>query len=265
MVLTASPQEEEEERPAMDPASDEVPPELHESRRAGETKTIVLPGGVTMEMAWCPAGSFWMGSPDGEEGRDRDDETQHRVTLTEGFWLAKTEVTQRQWQSVMGKNPAFHPGDDLPVENVSWNDCQEFCRKAGMRLPTEAEWEYACRAGSAEAYGGTGRQEEMGWFSGNSGSMTHPAGEKRANAWGLHDMHGNAWEWCADWYRIDLGRDAAVDPKGPAAGTQRAMRGGSFINAANICRAASRSPAPSDSRNRFCGFRPVDATSGHGR
>jgi formylglycine-generating enzyme required for sulfatase activity len=241
---------------AVLPDDTDVPPVVPAARPAGETKTVTLPGGATMEMAWCPPGTFTMGSPGGEEGKD-EDETPHAVTLTKGFWLAKTEVTQRQWRSVTGSNPSFHPGDDFPVENVSWNDCREFCRKAGMRLPTEAEWEYACRAGSAGAYAGTGKLEEMGWSAPGSGSMTHPAGEKRANAWGLHDMHGNAWEWCADGYQADLGTDAATDPAGPAAGETRVMRGGSFINGAGSCRAASRSPASPDSRNRFCGFRPV--------
>ena len=162
--------------------------------KAGETKTITLPGGAKMELVWCPAGSFTMESPAGEgffkkrqeSGRWKD-EQQHLVALTKGFWMGKHEVTQKQWASVMGSNPSWFKGGDLPVENVSWEDCQEFLQtlnsrypQEGMRwaLPTEAQWEYACRAGSTGPYAGTGQLDDMGWFSLNSGGKTHPVGEK---------------------------------------------------------------------------------------
>lgn len=229
----------------------------------GDVKTLTLPGGATMEMIYVAPGSFMMGSPPSEEGRFYD-ETQHRVTLTKGFWLGKYEVTQKQWQSVMGSNPSYFKGDaNLPVENVSWVDCQEFVRKVndaarrqlggGGRLPTEAEWEYACRAEMSGAYAGTGRLDDMGWFSGNSGSKTHPVGQKRANGWGFYDMHGNVWERCLDWYG-DYDSNA-TDPSGPASGDYRALRGGSWDINARYCRSASRFGDVPGYRNSDCGFR----------
>ena len=240
---------QEEERKARERA------EAVARRKAGETKRIVLPGGVAMEMVWCPPGNFLMGSPADESGRH-----QHWVTLTEGFWMAKYAVTQKQWKSVMENNPSHFMGDNLPVECVSWNDCQEFCQKAGngLRLPTEAEWEYACRAGSAGAYGGTGRVKEMGWYDALSSGQTHPVGEKRPNAWGLYDMHGNVWEWCADWY--DSGyyaKSPGVDPKGSASGKSRVLRGGCYWDDPRRCRSASRNCFNPSSRGRNFGFRPV--------
>lgn len=231
-----------------------------ERRKVRETKTIVLLGGAEMEMIWCPPGSFMMGSPETEEGRFVD-EIQHRVTLTKGFWLGKTPVTQRQWMSVMGNNPSYFKGDDLPLENVSWDECQEFCRKAGLALPTEAQWEYACRAGSTGPYAGTGRLEEMGWFAWNSDDgklfafrKTHPVGHLEANDWGLNDMHGNVWEWCADWYGAYLS-DATTDPTGPLSGSHRVSRGGSWGDDAKYCRSAIRSGLVPGYRDRHLGLR----------
>ena len=224
-------------------------------RRAGETMTITLPGGAAMEMVWCPPGSFLMGSPESEEGRF-EREWQHQVTLTKGFWMAKYPVTQAQWKSVMGDNPSEFLGDNRPVEQVSWDDCQAFCKKAGLWLPTEAEWEYACRAGSTGAYAGTGRLEDMGWFRENSGGQTHPVGEKRPNAWGLYDMHGNVVEWCEDCYG-EYPNGAFTDPKGASSGAYRVCRGGSWYNAAQHCRSAYRdSDRPSGAYN-VLGFRPA--------
>ena len=174
-----------------------------------------------------------MGSPPGESGRF-DDETQHRVTLTEGFWMAKTEVTQKQWKSVMGNNPSHFQGDNLPVECVSWDDCVEFCRKAGhgLQLPTEAQWEYACRAGSETPYfWGNALNGDRANCNGNYPcgttvkgpykEKTTPVGSYQANAWGLYDMHGNVREWCADWYTEDLGTRAVTNPGGPGSGSFR--------------------------------------------
>lgn len=216
--------------------------------------TITLPGGAAMEMVWCPPGSFLMGSPESEEGH-RSGERQHRVTLTKGFWMAKYPVTQAQWKSVMGDNPSEFLGDNRPVEQVSWYDCQAFCKKAGFRLPTEAEWEYACRAGSKGPYAGTGRLEDMGWF---AGEQPHPVGEKQPNAWGLYDMHGNVWECCEDWYG-GYPSGAVTDPKGASSGARRVCRGGSWFHTAQDCRSACRSQyyyGPSDAC--IClGFRPA--------
>ena len=174
--------------------------------------------------------------------------------------MAKYAVTQKQWKSVMGGNPSYFMGDNLPVECVSWNDCQEFCQKAGngLRLPTEAEWEYACRAGSVGAYAGTGQLKEMGWYGALFFGHTHPVGEKMPNAWGLCDMHGNVWEWCADWY--DSGyyaQSPGVDPLGPASGVNRVLRGGSYWYDPRLCRSAFRFRFNPGSRLKYYGFRPV--------
>ena len=247
----AEAQWKEEERTARKLAEEEA------RSKAGAIKSILLPGGATMAMVWCPPGSFMMGSPAGEEGRGYD-EIQHPVTLTKGFWMAKYPVTQEQWRSVMGNNPAEHKGENLPVENVNWNDCMEFCQKAGngMVLPTEAQWEYACRAGSMEAYGGTGQLEEMGWNRENSGNETHPVGQKLANAWGLYDMHGNVWEWCADRYG-EYQDGPETDPPGVASGVFRVLRGGGYWGVPPGCRSAIRNWDNPGYRYRSYGFRPV--------
>jgi formylglycine-generating enzyme required for sulfatase activity len=235
------------------------PPGPHQ---AGDIWLADLGGKATMAMVWCPPGKFLMGSPVSEPGR-LSNETQHEVTLTLGFWLGKYEVTQAQWQALMGKNPArfkekkvvwkhlwrwnipiwrhdFLPGyRNLPVESVNWNDSQAFCRQAGLgfRLPTEAEWEYACRAGSSGPYAGTGVLGEMAWHPGNSGGKTHRVGSKRPNAWGLYDMHGNVGEWCLDLF----GRypPSMIDPVGT--GEYQFLRGGSWVVYEQDCRSARRS------------------------
>jgi formylglycine-generating enzyme required for sulfatase activity len=173
----------------------------------------------------------------------------------------------------MGSNPSRFKGEDLPVENVSWNDCLEFCRKlterqraagrlpAGVayRLPTEAEWEYACRAGTTTRYY-TGDSESdlarAGWYDGNSGDRTHPVGQKVANAFGLYDMHGNVWEWCQDWYG-PYGTANATDPRGPQRGPGRVVRGGGWYYYARKCRSAYRNFCNPDNAYDFYGFRLV--------
>ena len=234
----------------------------------GDTRTITLPGGAEMEMIYCAPGSFMMGSPEDEEGR-YDDETQHKVTLTRGFWLGKYPVTQSQWKSVMGGNPSHFKGDANPVDFVSWDDCKEFIKKINSRFnftarfPTEAEWEYACRAGNGEAYSGTGDLDEMGWHSSNSDDKmgwygadgrTHPVGEKEPNDWGFYDMHGNVLEWCADWRR-SYPTKAVTDPEGPTSGGFRVLRGGCWFSGTRCCRSACRyGDNPSD-RGSLYGFR----------
>ena len=205
---------------------------------------VPLPGGAKMEMVWCPPGTFMMGSPENEHYHESD-ETLHQVTLTKGFWMAKTEVTQGQWKSVMEPPPSEHTvSDNLPVENVSWFNAQWFCEKAGLQLPLEAEWEYACRAGSTGPYAGTGKIEEMGW----DDHKTHPVGQKAPNAWGLYDMHGNVQEWCADHYEYDLGSGAVTNPLGPDYSSERVIRSGRT----SACR-NSASPR----HGKFTGFRPI--------
>ena len=236
----------------------------------GICHTITLPGGATMEMIYCPPGEFMMGSPTTEEGRLYI-EKQHHVRLTKGFWLGKYLVTQKQWLSVMGNNPSEFTGDDaLPVERVSWNDCQAFIAKinalsgCGARLPTEAEWEYACRAGTTTAYSwgnalnGDRANCNRNYPSGTAKKgpyleKTTQVGKYGANPWGLCDMHGNVWEWCADWYG-DYSGDA-VDPTGPASGAFRVLRGGSWYFYARDCRSANRGCNNPGNRYYDFGFR----------
>ena len=208
----------------------------------GICRTLALPGGAKMEMVYCSPGEFTMGSSATEEDRD---EIQHRVRLTRGFWLGKYPVTQAQWKSVMGDNPSYFKGDNLPVENVSWNDFQKFvheinaCLGCGARLPTEAEWEYACRAGTTGDYGSKDRLDDMGWYKNNSGDETHPVGQKKPNAWGLYDMHGNVCEWCNDWFG-DYPSGSVTDPIGAESGDHRVLRGGCYWSDAEECRSAYR-------------------------
>jgi formylglycine-generating enzyme required for sulfatase activity len=228
-------------------------------KRKSEVGFEITPG-VEMTFCWCPAGKFTMGSPESEADRS-DDENQVEVTLSQGIWMAKTEVTQAQWQAVMGENPSKFKGANRPVENVSWNDVQEFLTKVNaivgnsdggeMVLPTEAQWEYAARAGETGPYSG-GTLDEVAWYKDNSGSETHPVGTKKPNAWGLHDMQGNVCEWCADWYTSEL--KGGVDSRGAASGTGRVVRSGGWANNAFGCRVANRSNFDSSDSSIF-GFR----------
>ena len=262
-------QKAEAERKNREAAAREASLRNGTCRETGICRTLTLPGGAEMEMIYCPPGEFMMGSPESEEGRD-DGETQHRVRLTKGFWLGKYPVTQRQWQSVMGSTPSEFKGDDLPVETVSWDDCQEFTKKVnaalgcGARLPTEAEWEYACRARTTTAYfWGNALNGDRANCAGNYPcgtakkgpylEKTTPVGKYGANPWGLCDMHGNVWEWCADRYGGYSGD--AVDPTGPASGAYRVLRGGSWIISARFCRSADRRRFQPGYRYRIFGFR----------
>ena len=229
-----------------------------------------------LEMACIRPGTFTMGSPSSEEGRLDGEGPQTRVTLTRGFWLGKTEVTQGQYEALMGSNPSkfTNAGRNAPVEQVSWDDAMEFCRKlteqeraAGRlpdgyayTLPTEAQWEYACRAGTAGAYSGIGYFDAMAWCDQNSGNTTHPVAQKQANAWGLYDMHGNVWEWCRDWHGDYPGGDA-TDPAGPSSGSDRVNRGGGWSNAAQNCRSALRLWYAPGIRSDNLGFRLALAPS----
>ena len=232
--------------------------------RPGEERDFQIAPGVTMRMCWCPAGEFLMGSPESEEGR-RIDEDQVRVVLSKGFWMGKTQVTQAQWQAVMGNNPSWFKGANLPVECVSWRDTQEFLESINlligntigdrMALPTEAQWEYAARAGQIGVYAG-GCLDEVAWYSENSDGETHPVGTKKANAWGLHDMSGNVVEWCQDRFNDEL--PSGTNPSGPDSGSGRAFRGGGWISPAGRCRVAHRVFSRFLSlTNRYFGFRLV--------
>jgi len=222
---------------------------------------------VNLDMLWCKPGTFMMGSPEDEKDRD-DDETQLKVTLTQGFYLGKHEVTQEQWEKVMGTNPSYHKGAALPVEKVSWDDAMEFCKKLTQMekeadrlpkgwtytLPTEAQWEYACRAGTTTAYSfGDTITPKQANYEGNVGKTT-PVGTYPANAWGFHDMHGNVWERCLDWYG-DYPDGSASDPVGPSVGSNRVCRGGCWYFHGRNLRSASRSRYTPDSRSFNLGFR----------
>jgi formylglycine-generating enzyme required for sulfatase activity len=196
-----------------------------------------------IEMVLIPAGKYMRGaSPDDGEAYD-DEKPAHEVTISTPFYLGKYEVTRGEWAKVMGSNPSsFAKGDRHPAEQVSWNDVQGFLEKTGFRLPTEAEWEYACRAGTKGA-----RYEDsldrIAWYGRNSGDSTHPVGKKEANAWGLHDMLGNVFEWCSDRYskdEYDRCQEGVTDPEGPDSGTFRVVRGGSWDRDAGYCRSSYR-------------------------
>ena len=227
-------------------------------RKCGDTKTITLPGGATMDFIWCEPGKFEMGSPLDETGRF-DNETRHTVTLTKGFWLGKCEVTQRQWESVMRNNHSRFKNPENPVENVSWHDCVTFIKRINStlggvaRLPTEAEWEYACRAGTDAPVSGNGVLGDMAWYDFNSDNQTHEVGKNKPNAWGFYDMHGNVLEWCSDWFSLPT--SDAVDPKGPPSGSFKVLRGGCWFFYERDCRCAYRLKREPNLRNCIFGFR----------
>lgn len=214
---------------------------------------------VSIRFRLIPAGTFMMGSPVDVAAPFGDEGPQHEVTLTEPFWLAETPVTQALWQAVTGETPSYFKGEDRPVEQVSWKDAQAFieqinARVPGLeaRLPTEAQWEYACRAGTTTTR--YGELDAVAWHSGNSGNETHPVKQKQANAWGLYDMLGNVWEWCADW-KGSYQPDAAINPRGPERGSSRVIRGGSCGYSARGVRAAFRIGYHPGLRRRILGFR----------
>jgi len=216
-----------------------------------------LGDGVTMRFVLLPAGSFSMGSPSSEEGRYNDEGPQHPVRL-DAFLIAKTECTQAQWLAVMGNNPAkfTDSGLDAPVEQVSWNDIQGFERETGLFLPSEAQWEYAARAGSTGA-----RHSELssvGWHEGNNNSKTHLTGGKQANAFGLHDVLGNVWEWCEDtWHANYSGAPNNGAAWVDSGSSGRVRRGGCWISTSGYCRSAIRYRDEPDIRNSLIGFRPA--------
>ena len=241
----------------------------------GENMTIPLSNTINLDLNWIEPGTFTMGSPSDEVGR-WSNEVQHQVTLTKGYWMGKYEVTQEQYKAVMGTNPSYYEGTDLPVEEVTWNDAKDFCAKLTAKekaagrlpegyeytLPTEAQWEYACRAGTTTALNSgknlSGEKkcpemDEVGWYYYNS-NKTHPVGQKQPNAWGLYDMHGNVHEWCLDWYE-EYPTSAVKDPQGPSMGWDRVLRGGGNSSEARSCRSALRDSGSASTFSRSIGFR----------
>ncbi len=203
-----------------------------------KVETVDLGGEVKLEMVLLPAAKFVMGVKPGT-GPQAKDNPQHEVTISKPFYIGKYEVTQEQWQAVMGNNPSESKGPKLPVTHVSWDDCQAFIKKlnektkGGYRLPTDAEWEYACRGGTqtAFAFGDTITQAQANFGYGNAGKAV-AVGSYMPNVFGLYDMHGNVWEWCQDW-NAPLPDKAVSDPTGPAAGKERILRGGCFYDEPN--------------------------------
>jgi len=204
--------------------------------------------GVSFEMVLVEGGTFRMGATSEQEVEAKSNEKPvHSVTLS-SYYIGKTEVTQALWQAVMGSNPSGFKAADLPVECVSWDDCQEFIQKLNsltgrnFRLPTEAEWEFACRGGNNSRgykYSGSNDIDNVAWYDGNSGYQTHPVGTKASNELGIYDMSGNVWEWCSDWY-ANYTSYSQTNPKGPQSGSDRVCRGGCWYNYAGDCRSSFR-------------------------
>ena len=218
-------------------------------RATKESSIYYTVNGVTFRMLPVDGGTFTMGSKEGDSGAESDEFPEHKVTVS-SFMLAETEVTQELWMAVMGNNPSGYNDDALlPVESVTWVDCQNFIAKlneltgASFRMPTEAEWEYAARGGRYSrgyVYSGSDTLANVGWYKENAGERPHRVKQLRPNELGLYDMSGNIWEWCSDWH---AGYEAAeqIDPQGPQEGRTRVVRGGSWLVDAAICRPADRS------------------------
>ena len=205
--------------------------------------------GTKMRFVGIPTGEFVMGSGSSEVGRSQDEGPAHKVKLSKPFYMGVFEVTQAQYTAVMGNNPSEFKGNDLPVEKVSWNDAAKFCAKMSeitkmkVTLPTEAQWEYACRAGTTTAFSFGDSDSNLGdyaWYDGNNSKRTHPVGQKKPNTWGLYDMHGNVWEWCSDWRENSYANAGTTDPQGPSSGEYRVLRGGSWYIIPRSCRSAFR-------------------------
>jgi formylglycine-generating enzyme required for sulfatase activity len=229
-------------------------------------ETLFISPGI--EFVQIPAGEFDMGSPPNEAEDWSEEVPVHRVKISNAFYMGKYEVTQKQWCKVMGNNHSYFKGDDLPVEQVSWDDVQEFIKKLNerestnkYRLPSEAEWEYAARAGTTTRYSFGDDESKLGdyaWFSANSGSKTHEVGQKKPNPCGLYDMHGNVWEWVQDiWH--DIYHGAPTDGSAwEGDGSGRVLRGGGWGNNAEPCRSAVRGGSTADpGGHRGLGFRLV--------
>jgi formylglycine-generating enzyme required for sulfatase activity len=223
---------------------------------ANQEISVDLPGGATMEMVWIEPGTFMMGSPAGEVGRSPDEGPQHQVTLSKGFYLGTYEITQGQWSAVMGRGPwsgddKVPESPDIPATFLSWNDLQGFVHTLNVetgdslyRLPTEAEWEYACRAGTKTRWSFGDEESQLGaygWYKANAvgEQYGHAVGTKKPNPWGLFDLNGNVTEWCQDWYGAYSG-SSQTDPPGPATGSYRVKRGGFFGDDAQGTRSAFR-------------------------
>ena len=231
----------------------------------GNTITIPVKDGISIDMVRVEAGTFTMGATAEMEDPYGDEKPTHRVTLTNDYYIGKYEVTQALWKAVMGKKPSKFKGDNLPVEQVSWDDCQKFISKLNritgktFRLPTEAEWEYAARGGNKSRgyqYSGSNNLSDVAWFLDNSGSKTHAVGTKQPNELGIYDMTGNVWEWCQDWYGA-YSSSSQVNPTGANSGSSRMIRGGCWISGARGCRSSYRYDCTPGYRRNGVGLRLV--------
>ena len=225
--------------------------------------TIPVKDGICIEMVKVEAGTFMMGATSEMKDSYGWEKPVHQVTLTNDYYMGKYEVTQALWQAVMGSNPSEYKGDNLPVETVSWNDCQKFISKLNsltgrmFRLPTEAEWEYAARGGKESRgyqYSGSSNISDVAWYDENSGSKTHPVGTKQANELGIYDMTGNVWEWCSDWYS-SYSSSSQTNPTGSDSGSARVSRGGGWNCNASYCRLSVRFYYTPDFRLDILGLR----------
>ena len=276
-----------------------IPPEIRVPSRAATApqRIAVSPMEITsprtgMVLLRIEAGEFMMGSPDSDKDAEGDEKPPHRVRITRPFYLGKYEVTQAEYEAVMGQNPSHFKGKPKnPVESVSWLDAVRFCNQlsepeglkpfyeisgetvqvpdwngTGYRLPTEAEWEYACRAGTRTRFCFGDDGDGLGkfaWFGSDAGGGTHEVGQKRPNAFGLYDMHGNVWEWCGDWYDADYYQESPVDdPRGPSRATYRVIRGGCWGNDPRRVRSAYRGGSTPVNRSYYLGFRVARVQSG---
>jgi formylglycine-generating enzyme required for sulfatase activity len=261
--------------PTLTPTPAPIPTASVPTMQTGTTTVEDLGGGVGLEMVWIGPGSFMLGSPEGEADRSTDEGPHHRVEL-DGFWLAKQEVTQEQWLRIMGSNPSYFRGDKrLPVEGVQWEEAMEFCRKASLltgkryTLPTEAQWEYACRAGTTSPFNTgltistteanyNGNRDYANGRMGENREKTVPVRSFAPNAWGLFDMHGNVMEWCLDWYGENAYATSSTNnPTGPATGQVHVLRGGSWIVQPRQLRSAARNRIEPAYRSGNFGFRPA--------
>jgi formylglycine-generating enzyme required for sulfatase activity len=262
-------------------AAPSTQPATQPSTQPAKELTLDLGNKVTMKLALIPAGKFLMGSPDGEKDGQTDERPQHEVTISKPFYMGVYEVTQEQYEQIIGKNPSSFKGAKNPVESVSWDEAVAFCqalsRKTGktVSLPTEAQWEYACRAGTKTRFGFGDKDEDLCKYGNycdksntndlswqdkdhNDGfDKTAPVGSLKANDWGLYDMHGNVWEWCSDWYADSYANAKNQDPQGPDSGTQRVLRGGCWNLYPRCCRSAIRLRLNPDYRFFGNGFRVV--------
>jgi len=225
--------------------------------RRGDNGKLELTDETGVVLVLLPGGKFTMGSPSSEEGRQEDEGPLHEVALSP-FFISKYEVRQEEWERVIGSRSALFEGHNLPVESVNWNECRAFCTSCGLSLPSEAQWEYACRAGTTGPYGGTGQLDDMGWYDKNASGKTYPVGLKRPNDFGLHDMHGNVFEWChdaydGDWYSKP--EASGHDPVSAAGSGNRVRRGGSWTAGASGCRSGFRYSSQPWARFDFVGLR----------